>query len=276
MLRADAPTLAEWLHHAAHRMDQEGVGNGRRNAEALAAHALGIRWSDLWTRLRDPVPDAPALERLVDRRAAGEPLAYIVGTTEFFGLELRCGPGVLVPRPETETLVSIGLELVCELERPTIVDVGTGSGAVAIALAAQRPDAIVWATDISEGALGYARSNAERNGVNVTFVHGDLLDGTPPDTDLVVGNPPYISDGTWLPPDVAAEPPVALFGGPLGDDLLVRLVMESTARNMAVEIGTADQAKRIHSLLRTLVTRGGTTGVTNDLDGRPRVVWAKT
>jgi release factor glutamine methyltransferase len=271
MLRTEPTPLARWLQDATERMEREGVPNARKGAEHMAAHALGISWSDLWATMRDEVDPRP-LDELVRRRIAGEPVAYILGSAEFYGLTLTCGPGVLVPRPETETLVGVGLELVSELERPVVVDVGTGSGAVAIALAAQRPDAIVWATDISDVALGYARVNAERNGVEIRFVHGDLLEGTPADVDLVVANPPYIAEGTPLPPDVDAEPHEALFGGPSGDDLLVRLVLEASTRSLAVEIGTADQSRRIRSLLRTFAT----TGVTDDLSGRPRVVWAKT
>jgi len=218
--------------------------------------------------MREPV-DASAPTALLSRRLHGEPLAYIVGSVVFYGLEIGCGPGVLVPRPETETLVDVALELIAGVRAPKVCDVGTGTGCVAIAIARQRPDAIVQATDISLDALAWAKRNVARHAVDVELVHGSLPRRG---CDLVVSNPPYIALGTKLPADLGAEPDEALFAGPRGDEMLLLLAEEAKRhRAAAFEVGTPDQADAMVSLLSQL----GTAGVRDDHTNRPRCVWLK-
>ena len=157
---------------------------------------------------------------------------------------LAVDPRVLVPRPETEFVVEAALSLPA---RSRVVDVGTGSGAIALALKDERPDLEVLGTDISADALDVARANAERLGLDVSFVHGDLLAGL--DADAVVSNPPYVAAGDRLPPDVGFEPRGALFGGEDGLDVIRRLVKEaSDVPFLALEVG-AGQAASVASLM---------------------------
>ncbi len=170
---------------------------------------------------------------LVARRVTREPLAYIVGHREFWGLDLEVNPAVLIPRPSTELIVEAILELFPLQQAPlNVVDVCTGCGCVAVALAHERPAAAIVATDISEQALAVARRNAVRHGVadRVSFRHGDLLAGIDGTFDAILANPPYVLDRARpaLQPEVRDhEPSVALFGGADGMTLLNRLVARS-------------------------------------------------
>jgi release factor glutamine methyltransferase len=282
MLRAEPATLSSWLREAERNLSDAGIASPRHDAERLAARALDGPWGGIWTRLREPVdPELRAeLDSLLARRCSGEPLAYIDGSTVFCGIELDCGPGVLVPRPETETLVDVALELIAGRPGAILVDIGTGTGAIALAVAAARPDARVWATDASEDALRYAARNADRTGVAMSIVHGDLFDALPGSlhghVDLVVSNPPYVPTATPLPPDVAAEPFIALRAGPRGDDVLRRIVSEAPAwlspgGALALEVGTEVQAGEIADALRSAFPA---VGIRDDHNGCPRVVWA--
>jgi release factor glutamine methyltransferase len=268
-------TLGDWIRRAADVLAQRGLESPRPDAERLAAHALGLEWSQLWPRL-DRRVDTTTLDGLLERRASLEPLAYITGSTVFYGLEIACSPGALVPRPETETLVDVALELIAGREAPTVADVGTGTGAVALAVATQRLDARVWATDSSADALEVACRNLEGSSVRVG--HGDLLGPLPDGLDLIVSNPPYIPDGRTdlLGPDVMREPAEALFAGPTGDEVLLRLVAESPGRlfrdgGLALEVGTPQQAEAIGAALGSWKE----SGVADDHTGRPRVVWGR-
>lgn len=280
MLRADTLTVTDWIRDAERSLGRAGVISSRNDAEHLAAFGLGLRWGDLWTRLREPIHEASRLDGVLARRCSGEPLAYIIGSVVFYGTEIVCGPGVLVPRPETETLVDVALELIARRNAPTVVDIGTGTGAIAIAVARERPDARLVATDISSAALAYAARNVTRTCASVELREGDLYDAVPAHLrgaiDLVVSNPPYVPDGAPLPPDVLAEPPQALRAGARGDDVLTELVecarpwLAATGA-LAVEVGTPDQASMLTADLRDYTE----VGVRDDRNGRPRVVWAK-
>jgi len=266
--RRAAATLSAWIAHASERLGDAGSPSPRAEAERLAAHALGVGWSDLWPVMRDAV-DTTALDTVLARRMDCEPLAYIVGSVVFYGLEIECGRGVLVPRPETETLVDVALELIADAIEPAVCDVGTGTGAVAVAIAARRPDARICATDTSTDALAWAGRNIARHGVGVEVVHGSMPHGG---VDLLVSNPPYVADGTPLPPDVMAEPHEALFAGPCGDEMLVRLAADAERhRAVALEVGTPEQAETVERLL----AQHGATGVRQDHTGRARVVWMR-
>ena len=162
----------------------------------LLCHALGITRVGLITQSERALTQAEAatLAALVARRVQGEPIAYIVGKREFFGLEFAVTDAVLIPRPDTELLVELAIERLPA--RARLLDMGTGSGAIAVAVAHQRPDAAVTALDVSEAALAVARANAAANGVAVRFLHSDwygALDGEV--FDLIASNPPYIADG---------------------------------------------------------------------------------
>src|SRR5262249_7202381 len=150
----------------------------RLDAELLTAHALGLPRLQLYVQFERPLtqPELAAIRELVKRRQAGESVAYVLGKKEFFGLELTVDARVLVPRPDTETLVDEALERAGAPDAGTarVADIGTGSGAVAIAVAKQRQQAAVYASDVSPDALAVARANAERHGVVVTFLEGDL------------------------------------------------------------------------------------------------------
>jgi release factor glutamine methyltransferase len=248
-----------------------GSPTARLDAELLLAAALGVSRSALWTS--DLMVSGPAVRTfrdLVQRRSAGrEPVAYLLGTKGFRHIDLLVDARVLIPRPETELLVEVGLELP---HGARVVDVGTGSGAVALALKQERPDLDVLATDVSGDALDVARANAARLGLDVAFARGDLLDAVEGDVDAVLSNPPYVAEGADLPPDVARhEPPGALFAGEDGLDVVRRLVPQAAgrARLVALEVG-AGQAGEVAALLRQAGM--GAVEVRPDLAGIERVV----
>jgi release factor glutamine methyltransferase len=209
------------------------------DAEVLARHAAGWDRATYLTRRDEPV--APALaasyEQTVVRRERREPVAYIVGTREFWGLDFLVTPAVLIPRPETEFVVEAALARLRDRARPwRIADVGTGSGCLAVAIAHELPLATVVATDISSAALDVARQNATRHGVGsrVTLVETSLLEGVPGPLDLIVANPPYVpsSHEPTLSPDVRGhEPRPALYGhGEDGLDEVRALLAQAPAR----------------------------------------------
>ena len=227
-------------------------------------------------------PDDTAVERtaveLAARRAAGEPLQYVTGKAGFRHLELSVGPGVLVPRPETEVLVERVLDHLPA--SGAVADVGTGSGAIALAIKHERPDARVWGTDDSEEALRWARANREALGLEVDLRRGELLGPLPNGLrgalDVVVSNPPYVAESErhLLGSDVVAhEPHHALFAGSDGLAVLTRLVAEARTWLtgggwLACEIGF-DQAEPVTALLE----RSGyeEVAVHRDLTGRKRI-----
>lgn len=213
-----------------------GVLEAPLESELLLGFVLGLGRSLLYASLDDVVADAAqqSLDGLVQRRLRREPLAYILGKKEFFGLEFKVCPGVFIPRPETETLVEQAVLLVRAhllMREVLIADVGTGSGALAVSLAKSLPTTHLYATDISETALGVARANATAHGVQdrTTFLQGDLMEPLPKAVDAIVANLPYIRRGRLpcLAPEVSQfEPPEALDGGPDGLDLVRRLLRQ--------------------------------------------------
>jgi release factor glutamine methyltransferase len=222
---------------ARQRLRDAGISQSESDLDArlLAQHVLGWTTERFLTDAHAQAPDGfmPHYQSLVARRATREPLAYIVGAREFWGLELEVTPHVLIPRPATELIVEAMLERFRDRQAPLeIADICTGCGCVAVAIAHERPAARVVATDISEEALAVARRNAERHGVSaqVSFRHGDLLHGIEEQFDAIVANPPYVVDGARdaLQPEVRDfEPALALFGGHEGLDLVTRLVADA-------------------------------------------------
>jgi release factor glutamine methyltransferase len=207
--------------------------NPRRDAEVLLAHVLGADHTALLTHPERVLTAAESAqyEEFLVRRTASEPMQYITGVQEFYGLPFAVSPHVLIPRPETELLVEAVLKRVNPQSRARILDVGTGSGAIAVSLAYALPRAQVTAIDLSPGALEVARGNAETHGVSerITWVKSDLLAAvTSLQFDVVVSNPPYIADREVLEPQVANyEPHAALYAGPTGLEAYVRLIPQA-------------------------------------------------
>jgi release factor glutamine methyltransferase len=267
-------SVREALDSAVIAIAAAGSGTPRLDAELLLAEALGVDRAALVTDPRREVagPAVRAFQDAVRRRSAGrEPVAYILGRRGFRHIELAVDPRVLVPRPETELLVEVGLELPAGAR---VVDVGTGSGAVALALKHERPDLEVVGTDVSADALAVARANAERLRLDVELLHGDLLAGVD-GVDAVLSNPPYVAErerAALAPEIVRHEPPGALFAGADGLDVIRRLVPAAAgagARLLAIEVG-AGQAAAVAGLMRAAGYERA--GARRDLAGIERVV----
>jgi release factor glutamine methyltransferase len=271
----------ERLRHAGIDPDEADL-----DARLLAQKLLGWDTARFFTSAyeAEPADFAALYERLVARREGREPLAYITGRQEFWGLEFEVSPAVLIPRPETESIVEAALERLSDRDAPlAVADVCTGSGCLAVALAHERPGAHIVATDISADALRTARRNAERHGVadRVELVQADVFAGSGTGAfDLIVSNPPYVPEGdrVTLPPEVRDhEPPIALFAGEDGLAIIQRLVEQSTGRLKAgglliFEFGLG-QAGAVRALIseRPELTM---LDVKQDLQGIPRTVVA--
>jgi len=256
----------------------------RRDAELLLAHILQQPRTTflIHPNIELTRPQAEAFNTLIARRAAGEPLQYLTGTQEFFGLPFRVTPSVLIPRPETEHLVEATLHWAATQPHSLrILDIGTGSGAIAIALAANLPQAHLTATDISAAALTIARENAVHNNLahRIDFLHSDLLeaaDSLQP-FDAIVSNPPYIplTDAPTLQTEVLAhEPHTALFAGHDGLQIYRRLIPAAHAALrpgglLALEIGFGQRAA-----LTQLLSDWSNVTFIDDYAGIPRVALA--
>jgi release factor glutamine methyltransferase len=276
-------TLAEVLRRSTDYLQSHGSSTPRLDAELLLAHGLGLSRLELYTQFDRPLSEGELSDcrELVRRRGTREPVAYVIGHWGFRRLDLMVDDRVLVPRPETELVVERCLRLLEGRERPAVVDVGTGSGAIALSLKDERPDARVTAVDVSVDALAVASSNAERLGLDVTFVQSDLLDqaeGGP--FDLVVSNPPYVPAGEVdaLEPEVAVyEPRLATVAGEDGLEVYRRLLPPAVERLapggwLVLECG-AGQAAAVVAELAGLGY--GDAEVDRDLAGIDRVVWAR-
>lgn len=277
-------TILEVLRWTVGRFERQGIDSARLDAELLATLAFGRTRVELYTHYDQPLDEAELARyrALVQRRLAGEPVAYILGRKEFWSIDFEVDARVLVPRPDTETLVELGLEILSKLgaDRPyRVADIGTGSGAIAIALKKERPAADVFAVDASPDALAVAQANAARLNQAVTFVQGDLVAPLDGRFDLVVSNPPYIpsQEIDTLPAEVRNEPRMALDGGADGLDLVRRLV-DGAGRVLAddgwlaMEIG-AGQAETAMEILRQAGYRE--VGSRRDLAGIERVVFGQ-
>lgn len=229
-------TGREALARVRRELEAVGIPDAGLEAEVLAMHAARLDRARLFTALEDPFPDDDALhlDSALQRRLRREPLAYITGSREFFGLDFHIDRRVLVPRQETETLVEEVLARVREHfpdGKCSIVDVGTGSGVIAISLAQSLPMAHVYATDISRKALEVAALNARHHGVDkrIMLLQGDLLGPVPASVDVVVANPPYVPASEWenLQPEIRLfEPRGALVPGETGLELADRLLRQ--------------------------------------------------
>lgn len=270
------PTPAEVLLRAERYLERHGVEAPRSAAEILLAHALGTDRAGLYARTRplDPA-EARSFGRSLCLRCEGTPVQHVTREQPFRHLTLEVRPGVFIPRPETEMVVQVALDAVADVASPTVVDVCTGSGAIALAIASERPDARVVAIDRSPLAVGLARDNAARLGLDVEVLEGDLLAPLPTDLagacDLVVSNPPYVrpEDFDALPAEVRAEPYDAL----IGDLALLRRLLDGARAALRVggtlvlEIGEGQAAETLGEL------DGFVDGQSHpDLVGRERIV----
>jgi release factor glutamine methyltransferase len=285
--REASMTIAEALREAATALRLAGVSDARREAGSLLAHATARDRTFLITHADEALTAdrLSAFRASVARRASGEPLQYITGHQEFYGLAFEVNADVLIPRPETELLVETALELLKGTESPLVCDVGTGSGCIAVALLRERADARVFALDISHAALRVAERNAERHGVGarISPLVSDCFDALRTDGhegarfDLVASNPPYVAE-----PDLAGlqrevrdhEPRVALTPGGDGLSVVRRLVAEAPQflkprGHLVVEIGFG-QHEQVAALVDARVWK--LLDIRKDLQGIPRTV----
>ena len=264
--------LGEWIRSASHRLDHAGIDSGTLEAQLLAAHLF--RRERTWV-IAHPEAEVDELsaEALLQRRESREPLAYILGWREFFGRRFEVGPGVLIPRQETEHLLEAALTLT---HHGPVLDLGTGSGCIAISLKLEKPDVEVWASDVSRRALNIAQRNAELHGSDVRFIESDVFTSFPEIRfESIITNPPYIADAEALMPEVALhEPSSALFAGPTGLEFYERLASDAPTflepgGKIAMEIGV-NQAEAV----KDVFTRQGwrPDRMTADLAGIDRVV----
>ncbi|MFM9926526.1 peptide chain release factor N(5)-glutamine methyltransferase [Variovorax sp. H27-G14] len=245
-------TVAQALHAAV------ALGVERLDAQLLLLHALGRAPHDrawLLAHDTDAMPEAAwsALAAQLSRRLAGEPVAYLLGEKEFHGLALQVDARVLVPRPDTETLVEWALHCLEGHATPRVLDLGTGSGAIALALQHARPDAQVDAVDASAGALAVAQANAQRLGLPVRFAQANWLDGAGNGYTVIASNPPYIASGDPHLPALRHEPVSALVAGADGLDDIRQIVQHAPAHLapsgwLLLEHGH-DQAAAVRQLL---------------------------
>lgn len=275
-------SLHERLADARQSLIRAGIPERQASldVEVLARHVLECDRATLVTRGRDPVPSAfdRLYQPLIARRIAREPIAYIVGEREFWGLDFVITPDVLIPRPETELVIEEAIAVASRTLTRRIIDVGTGSGCLAVALAIEFASARIVATDISSAALAVATRNAERHKVigRITFVETDLLDNVETPAHLIVSNPPYVPevDATTIQPEVGRyEPRTALYAGNDGLAVIRRLFATAAARLaepgwLIVEFGFGQE-----EAVRAAATDAGwqVVRIRADLQGIPRV-----
>ena len=270
---------ADVIRRGADYLARHEVDAPLATAEQLMMHVLGTDRTGVYVR-EDGLGagEARAYGRALCRRCVGTPLQHLTGVAGFRGLELIVRPGVFVPRPETEGVVSVALESVEKRSAPVVADVGTGGGAIALAIKHERPDAAVYATDVSDEAVALARDNASTLAFEVDVREGDLLDPLPPHLtfDLVVSNPPYVpsSEEAGLPPEVRVEPHRAVFGGP---QIYARLFENAWRRVGSGGAVVVEIHEKAASEVSHLAKEAGFEAVEvhRDLAGRDRVVRAR-
>jgi release factor glutamine methyltransferase len=284
---AEEWTVRRVLDWTTAHLKQHGSETPRLDAEILLAHARGCRRIELYTRFDEPLSEAEraVMRELAKRRAKSEPVAYLVGHREFFSLDFRVTPDVLIPRPDTETLVLELLDAARALDSPRILDLGTGSGCIAVAAGVNLPTARVTATDVSEAALVVARQNAEAHAVTdrIRFLQGDLFAALAADErfEVIASNAPYIADSEreTLQNDVRRyEPHQALFAGPNGTEILFRIIDGAAARlapagSLLLEI-SPEQASAVRERIESSGHYEGVR-VVKDAAGLLRVVCAR-
>jgi release factor glutamine methyltransferase len=286
-MATDEPrTIKQLLEDATRFLQDKGNDSARTEAQLLLAQALGCSKTALYVRFEEVVgaEGRSSFRELVRARIHGTPVAHLLGRKEFFSLEFEVGPDVLVPRPDTEWLVTECLTSAKPLAAPRILDVGTGSGCVAVCVAARHKGADVTAIDVSPEALAVARRNAEKHKVSerIRFLEGDLFAplGGAERFDFILSNPPYVSTGdlACLEPEVRDhEPRLALDGGPDGFAVIDRLIAGAAGRLaeggwLMFEIGAGQETEARGRLERAGWQVGA---ATIDRGGIPRVIKAR-
>ncbi len=281
-------TLGSLLDWTAKHLAEKKIDTARLDAEVLLAHAVGCKRIDLYgSRYAEPASAEvkQKYREMIRARLEGCPVAYLVGRKEFYGLELKVSPAVLIPRPDSEHVVMECLTLAKGMEKPRIVDLGTGSGNLAIAIAKQHPSAELTAIDKSAEALTVAQENAAKHGVaeRIRFLEGDLFSPLTASDQFhfIVSNPPYIAEEDLpnLPVGVRQfEPVQALSGGPGGFVVFDRLIAESRGRLLAggcliVEIGSPQEKLAREKL--TAISEFTLAPTVFDFSGHPRVLRAQ-
>jgi len=269
-------------------LDKRGVDAPKRSAELLLGDVLGLDRLQLYLDHDRPLDEREraAMRAMLVRRGEGEPVAHLLGSWSFRQLELEVGPAVLIPRPETEELVDVALELLADAADPEVLDLGTGSGAIAIAIASEFPSARVVAVDASQNALTVARSNAAGNDVaeRVAFAHGSWWEPIEASRsfDLVVTNPPYIDPQApvGLADDVKQfEPPLALFSAPGDPASCYREIAAELATRLrpggwfVAETGLGAAEAALEVLSTTAAMQGAQ--LRQDASGKPRFLLAQ-
>ena len=286
LIRAMLRSPRDHVSRGTRALRRAGVPDARLEAEVLLRRALGVGRAEFLSMLYSgdrSVSEAQAarFRALLCRRLSGEPLAYIVGRREFYGIEIEVSEATLIPRQETELLVEIALERIADAESARVADVGTGSGAVALAITAHSGrEASIVATDVSAAALDVARRNAARLGLSdrIEFVHCDTLDAASGPFDIVVSNPPYIpgADIDGLAAEVRREPRIALDGGADGLDPFRKLIAQADSKLaaggiIAVEL-MPEQMETARAIVASAVANHCEITTRRDLSGAERAL----
>ena len=268
---------------------KKGIEKPQLESEILLAHAMNIKRIELYTAYETEPTEAQRtmFRDFVKRRGNGEPSAYLTGSREFYSLSFKVDRSVLIPRPETEDLVLQTLDVLnasTEKNAPVIADIGTGSGIIAVTLAKRMPERLtaakIIAVDISTEALNVARSNAETHGVadRIEFRQSDLLEQVSETLDVVVSNPPYISQSEFeaLPPDVKNfEPKAALLAGAKGTEVIERLISQSVDRLRSGGHLLLEVSPMIAQSVANLLLGWNNVQIVPDSAGRQRVVYGQ-
>ncbi len=277
-------TVAEALKNSQKRLKKAGIDSFEAEAMLLLGELTGLSRVDVLLK-RDQsltVQQKQTLQDWLRRRCRREPLQHILGKAHFYGLELLVSPAVLIPRPETETLVEIALKAIREIAAAKVLDIGTGSGAIALAIKHERPDAVVMASDISAAALELAWENARRLGLKLRLKQADLLDqpelrNFAREADLLISNPPYLpqTDIELLSPEVQAEPLSSLYSGAEGLEHFKRLEQAAFGilKKRAIFVLELDP-RNSHKAL-ALAERWPQRRLLKDLLGRERFLYLK-
>ncbi len=274
------------MRKTATRLETAGIADASLEADLIWMTVLGVDRVRLYAAFNAPPPaeSATPAESLIARRLAREPMAYLMGKREFYGVEIVVGPGVLIPRPDTETVVEETLRLVESISSPRIADVGCGSGAIAIAIARLRSDATVYALDVAPRALELTALNASENGVadRVRALKSDLLTALPCPAHVIAANLPYVRSDELptLDPEVRLfEPREALDGGDDGLTLIRRLLAQAQGRLRLSGALVLEMAPpQIEAAKRSAASclPGSVSRIVRDLAGRDRALVVET